>query len=372
METISDYEYLRQKQRPHLIRNGNTLRVVDFYAGVGSLSLGVWEACRRLKLDFECAAAVDLNTNALDVYSANFQGARIFLRDMTTLIDGSLGMSASPKERSFLKTVGSVDIMLSGSPCQSFSSLNYSTRWESSRNALYLRAVRFAEIGLPEHCLIENVPDVVNGREDVVGISLDKFRELGYHYDSAVIDLSDIGLPQTRKRHIIIASLSKRVNIGNMIARSRVKRKRSVKWAIDDLKNRRPVSMYDIPSRQSETNRTRIKYLYDSNSFDLPTLLRPACHKSRKKSKSYKAMYGRMHYDIPSRTITGGFSSPGQGRFIHPVRERMLTPHEAARLQFFPDYFDFSSVRLRRELARMIGNAAPMNLSLNVTRWLLE
>jgi DNA (cytosine-5)-methyltransferase 1 len=75
-------------------------------------------------------------------------------------------------------------------------------------------------------------------------------------------------------------------------------------------------------------------------------------------------MYGRLKYDEPAQTITSGFGSPGQGRFIHPTRCRTLTPHEASRLQFFPDSFDFSSVKLRTALANMIGNAVPMLLSL--------
>jgi len=63
-------------------------------------------------------------------------------------------------------------------------------------------------------------------------------------------------------------------------------------------------------------------------------------------------MYGRMRGADPSQTITGGFGSPGQGRFIHPTRPRTITPHEAARLQFFPDWFDFSAAPTRGTLAR--------------------
>ena len=65
-----------------------------------------------------------------------------------------------------------------------------------------------------------------------------------------------------------------------------------------------------------------------------------------------------MYWDKPAPTITGGFGSNGQGRFVHPLRRRTLTPHEAARLQFFPDYFDFGNVK-RRELQQIIGNAVP-------------
>lgn len=74
-------------------------------------------------------------------------------------------------------------------------------------------------------------------------------------------------------------------------------------------------------------------------------------------------MYGRLRYDAPAQTITGGFVSPGQGRFVHPSQERTLTPHEAARLQFFPDFFDFSAAQTRTGLAQMIGNAVPMTLA---------
>src|SRR5713226_230360 len=75
------------------------------------------------------------------------------------------------------------------------------------------------------------------------------------------------------------------------------------------------------------------------------------------------SMYGRLNYDEAAQTITSGFGSPGQGRYIHPTRRRTLTAHEAARLQFFPDSFDFSSVKLRTALANMLGNAVPMLLS---------
>jgi DNA (cytosine-5)-methyltransferase 1 len=70
-------------------------------------------------------------------------------------------------------------------------------------------------------------------------------------------------------------------------------------------------------------------------------------------------MYGRLLWDEPAQTITTGFGSMGQGRFVHPGRPRTLTPHEAARLQTFPDFFTFRKARTRHALARMIGNAVP-------------
>ncbi len=83
-------------------------------------------------------------------------------------------------------------------------------------------------------------------------------------------------------------------------------------------------------------------------------------------------MYGRLRWDEPSQTITSGFGSMGQGRFVHPLVRRTLTPHEAARLQFLPDFIDFSAVKFRTHLATMIGNAAPPILTISVVEALID
>jgi DNA (cytosine-5)-methyltransferase 1 len=77
-------------------------------------------------------------------------------------------------------------------------------------------------------------------------------------------------------------------------------------------------------------------------------------------------MYGRLKWDEPAQTVTTGFGSMGQGRYVHPSCCRTITPHEAARLQTLPDFFDFSAVETRQAWARMIGNAVPPLLSWNV------
>jgi DNA (cytosine-5)-methyltransferase 1 len=103
-----------------------------------------------------------------------------------------------------------------------------------------------------------------------------------------------------------------------------------------------------------------MKYLLDRGEYDLPNELRPPCHQG---DHSYKSMYGRLKWDEPAQTITSGFGSIGQGRYMHPERARALTAHEAARIQGFPDYFDFSSCPTRSALATMIGNAVPPALA---------
>ncbi len=336
------------------------MRVVDIYSGVGSLSLGIWEACRRSSVGFECAAAIDIDTEAMQVFHDNFPGSVTIVADVRSLVDGDLGSKPTSGERRLIKYLGDIDILLSGSPCQGFSPLNNHTRGKDRRNSLYLRATRLAELIHPTNFIFENVPNVVNSKRDVVRLSESLMKDAGYEVDGGVVDLSLLGVPQTRKRHVLLGSKSTRISVEQTVNKHRVRRERSVKWAIGDLERTSDESLFDTASRQTKKNLERIDYLYRTDSYDLPNSRRPKC---QKKSHSYRSMYSRLRYDQPAQTITSGFGSPGQGRFVHPVQPRTLTPHEAARLQFFPDFFDFSMARQRTLLANMIGNAAPMKLS---------
>jgi DNA (cytosine-5)-methyltransferase 1 len=83
-------------------------------------------------------------------------------------------------------------------------------------------------------------------------------------------------------------------------------------------------------------------------------------------------MYGRLHWEEPSQTITSGFGSMGQGRYVHPSEKRTITPHEAARIQGFPDFFSFESVKSRGELHTMIANAVPPKIMATITNELIQ
>ena len=131
---------------------------------------------------------------------------------------------------------------------------------------------------------------------------------------------------------------------------------RTVEWAIGDLVACPKGGVFDTPATHSPENARRIRFLFDRGLYDLPNAERPACH--RLKSHSYNSVYGRMRWDEPAPTITTGFGSTGQGRFVHPLVPRTLTPHEAARLQTYPDFFDFGEPG-RTQLQKMIGNSVP-------------
>jgi len=356
-----DMALLRRSTPPPSSDSLEFVRCVDLFSGCGGLSLGVSEACIAIGKKFLPIAALDKNPIALDVYERNFKGVKRFGCDVWNVIDGDIGSEVTVNEQTFLKDVLPVNICISGPPCQGYSDLNNYTRRKDPKNELYLRVARFIEITVPEHVLIENVPRVIHGKGHEVQKTLGILKDLGYHVDDAIVDLSSLGVPQKRKRHVLIGSLSKKIKIHKIMKKYEVKQKTTTNWAIKDLENVERKNVFDETSKHMLVNKKRIQFLIDNELYDLPNYMRPFCHQNE--DHSYKSMYGRMKPDEPAQTITSGYGSPGQGRFIHPTRPSTITPHEAARLQFFPDYFDFSSVNKRTKLAEMIGNAVPVKLS---------
>ena len=129
-----------------------------------------------------------------------------------------------------------------------------------------------------------------------------------------------------------------------------------MRWAIEDLVDQTTETGPDAASRPAPVNLERMQWLIDQDEYDLPNPMRPKCHHG---SHSYTSMYGRLRWDAPAQTITTGFGCMGQGRFVHPAQPRTLTPHEAARLQTLPDFFDLDTRKGRGAWATVIGNAVP-------------
>lgn len=358
----SDYfkKWLQCIKKPSERTTSGDIRVVDLFCGCGGLTLGIAEACRALEYHFVPVLGADMAPAALELYKRNFNPQHLISSPIEDYIDSEIGEEISVKEKAFLDLVGDVDVLIGGPPCQGNSDLNNHTRRTDPRNLLYLRMVRCAELVKPKYLIIENVPGVQHDTHNVVDIAKETLEKLGYSVDSGTITMSDIGVPQRRKRFFLIASRVKNVSLTRAIESHRVQNEIPLSWAIDDLLDVENNTVFDTPANSSATNKKRIDYLFDHDIYDLPNSERPDCH--RLKAHSYTAVYGRMYWDIPSPTITGGFGSNGQGRFVHPKKRRTITPHEAARLQFFPDFFDFSDVK-RRELQQIIGNAVPSKAS---------
>lgn len=359
-----DAAWLKSTVAPPPVAPQGDVRIVDLFSGCGALSLGIAEACRALSLKAEHVFASDINAAALNVFGRNFPSAAVSAEPAELLV-GAVGSKVSAKERRLLASLGPIDLLAGGPPCQGHSDLNNHTRRMDPRNSLFDVMIRFAELLRPGHVLIENVPGV---RHDIGGVTENGRRaleKLGYSVSEAVLTASDFGAAQRRKRYVMVATTGR----FDFAALARVAQERTLRWACGDLMDVSAASNLDSHAASSKINRARIDYLFDHDLLDLPNEMRPPCH--RLKSHSYNSVYGRLSWDMPAPTITSGFNSPGQGRFVHPQARRTLTPHEAARIQSIPDFFDWGDSN-RESLTQMIGNAVPPKLAYAVALEMLR
>lgn len=356
----NDRLYLR-RARPQNVASRRPVRMVDLFCGSGGLTLGVQEAARLLGRSTDIRLAVERNPRIAAAYAKNFLPANgVDPSDVHCWFDRRSGQTLSLAERRTRKAVGDVDLLVGGPPCQGHSTLNNHTRGDDPKNALYLVMVRAAEVLEPDAVLIENVPAVERDAEGTVHAAIRRLLKLGYQVDTGVVSVADLGVAQLRKRHVLIATRGATPSLRAAIDAARVRRVRSLRWAIADLMQREGRTAFDTAPTLSAENLARARFLHRRGIFDLPNWYRPPCQRSNHK---YKSMYGRLAWDAPAQTITTGFGSPGQGRYLHPDRLRTLTPHEAARIQFFPDWYDFTPIPYRNVLAEAIGNAVPPKLS---------
>lgn len=362
-------EWLRTRGAPDESGSGPSISVVDLFSGCGGLSLGAREASRALGFDFSPALAIDFEPAAAAVYAKNFPSSRVLATDISLVFDRPVGATASRTESKIRRNIGEVDILMGGPPCQGHSDLNNRTRRMDPKNELYFTMIRAAEVLEPKHVIIENVPGAINDKSRVVQRSAEALSELGYNVDFGVVDASSLGVPQRRRRLILMASRSRMPSVVD-VEINHAREPRGLAWAIDDLTITDPQDPFNQPANSASETRRRIDFLFDNDLFDLPNEMRPECH--REKAHTYRSVYGRLKWGEPSPTMTTGFYSMCMGRYVHPSERRTLTAHEAARVQYFPDGFDFSAVASRTELARMIGNAVPSRLAYAIVLELLR
>ena len=362
----ADLAWLRSSSKP-IEPTGRRLRTADIFSGCGGMSLGVSEAARAVGSSHEVVLAIDSNEQALGVFRENFHPRIARSEPVESSFDGTVGGRLTSAERRLRAEVGTIDLLVGGPPCQGNSDLNNHTRREDPKNDLYARMARCAEVLEPDHVVIENVPGVRHDKGNVVSRTAARLLALGYRVSDGVLDGTRLGVPQMRRRHFLVASRVHEIDFAALNTADHSPR--PIGWAIADLLDFQGQTTFDTPSKHHVRNAVRIDYLFDHDLYDLPDAQRPDCH--RLKRHAYQAVYGRMRWDEPAPTITRGFGCTGQGRFVHPLRRRTLTPHEAARVQFFPDSFRFGNLA-RRALQEVIGNAVPSKLAYCVVRELLR
>jgi DNA (cytosine-5)-methyltransferase 1 len=352
------------------------LRTVDVFSGCGGLTLGASLAAAAVGRSIDPVAAMDLDEGALRIHQENFGTKLLVHSNASSLVDFHVdGSGASSRfaytpeliDDDLSKELGSVDLFLAGPPCQGHSNLNNKTRREDPRNLLYITATALAIALRAPLIVIENVPDVLSDRSDVVSVAKALLSASGYTFvDSGVVAAHEIGWAQTRKRHFLIASKHQPTTESltlKQVAEGLQREPLNVGWAINDLMGGATgvlgVGVMDSVPVLSEENRARVSWLFENDAYELPNEERPNCHRD---GHSYPSVYGRMFWDKPAQTITTGFMTPGRGRYIHPRYPRVITPHEAARIQGFPDTFKFvvdGQDPWRNEVSKWIGDAVP-------------
>jgi len=353
------------------------LRVVDLFCGSGGFGLGTAVAARCFGKRAVFGAIADADKAATEVHSRSLPVRNVLNDSVSLMIDHSVDYRGTFAEFDYppeilnemlAAEVGKTDLLIAGPPCQGHSNLNNHTRRDDPRNDLFISTVAIAiALGTPA-VVIENVPSVTRSHGDVVEIATLLFKNEGYAVADGVIRMDAIGGWQTRARYFMVAikggdeeALKTSLSQWTSAAGKRPAFERAPLpslWAIEDLLEMESADTFDSAPIPGEENARRIAYLFDNGEYDLPNSERPDCHKE---GTTYKSVYGRMHETKPAPTITTGIGTPGQGRFIHPTKPRMITPHEAARFQSFPDGYGFRSKGdvPRKLLAKWIGDAVP-------------
>lgn len=342
---------------------------IDCFCGAGGLSIGLHRAGFDVRLAFDCDpdAVASYNANPDDLPPAAVC-ARIEELPAETMLQRA-GLSA-----------GECVLLAGGPPCQGFS-VQRIGRDEDERNELVVEFLRRIVEIRPWLFLLENVPGI-RGRRGVRFLAqlLSEVRSAGYVCHSAVLDASDFGVPQRRKRVFIVGerlpSGTCRFTFPSSVTRD-PSSKITVMRAIGDLPpppedgSEHPLWPNHRRDRLSPTNLERLRALRPGQGrVHLPDRLLAECHKTSADAIGHRNVYGRMAWDDVAPTITARFDSFTRGQFGHPEQLRSVTLREGAILQGFPPKFRFIGSKV--SVARQIGNAVPPPLAERIGRSLMQ
>lgn len=350
-------------RKPQVNPEGLSIACVDLFCGAGGLTYGLRKA------GIPVVAGVDLDSACRFPYEKNNRGAAFIGKDISTL-------SAEDLEK--LYGTSKIRVLAGCAPCQPFSS--YAQRYDTEgtpRWALLREFARLVRETLPDVVTMENVPAVV--RHSVFEDLAKALEGCDYHVWFDVVDAADFGLPQRRRRAVLIASRLGPVTPLTAEASSTEKR-RTVRDAIKKM----PRLQAGLANKKdplhsaaglSKTNLRRIQASRAGGTWrDWPKSLVAACHQ-REKGKTYPGVYGRMEWDKAAPTLTTQFFGFGSGRFGHPSQDRALSLREGAVLQGFPKTYSFvqpgHDVHFK-VLGRLIGNAVPVDLARAIGKYIRQ
>jgi len=363
------------------------LKVIDLFSGVGGLSYGFAHDD-----NFEIVAANEILPNMAKAYSLNHPTAKVYAEDIKDFsaekVEKDLGIKASE-----------IDIIVGGPPCQAYSTVG-KRLIDDPRGKLFQEYYRVLKEFNPKLFLFENVKGLLSMQDgELLKTIISLFESLGYKVKYKLLNAADYGAPQIRERVIIIGSKLKtefeypepthyNPEDENNLFKNSLKPYLTLAEAISDLPfiktNEESFEYADKPQNdfQKLMRKNAPEKLMDHNSpknndklvkimeslpdggtpEDLPESLRP--------TSGFKNTYCRLWWERPSTTITRNLSTPSSSRCIHPKAPRPLTTREGARIQCFPDDYQFYGSRGDRNL--QIGNAVPTFLSNAVAKAILN
>ena len=337
-----------------------SIATVDLFCGAGGLTYGFEQAGLPVK------AGYDIDPACKFPYEQN-NTAKFILQDVENVSGSDLAEYFSGS---------SIKVLAGCAPCQPFST--YSRRYndKESKWKLLRDFARLVEEGEPEIVSMENVLQLKH--HQVFQEFIEKLENLNYSLESYEVNCPDYGIPQSRKRLVLLASKFGKIKL---IPPTHYPEKyKTVRKTIEHLE---PLSagqasttdMLHQCSKLSDLNLRRIRASKPGGTWrDWSKDLIAECH-LKKSGKTYPGVYGRMEWDKPSPTITTQCFGFGNGRFGHPEQDRAISLREAALLQTFPAEYEFLAPDepvVFDRIGRLIGNAVPVKLGQVIAQSILN
>jgi DNA (cytosine-5)-methyltransferase 1 len=362
----SDVTHLNSLEKGGAIKpphNRTPVHVYDFFAGCGGTSAGLQRA------GMTPIVAIDFDKEASATYAENFPAAKAICEDVRYLRPADLAVH--------FEKVRQVPVLFSAcAPCQPFSRQNRQKRDDDGRLTLLSELHSFIVVFRPELLLIENVPGLQDASEGAEGPLPDLLKlldQLGYSYSKGVLQAQDYGVPQSRRRLIVVASLFGPISLPDPTHGPGLLPYRTVRDAIGSYPpigagEQHAVLANHRASMLSDANLARIRATGEGRGWKTwEQGLRLDCHRS---VKGFSDVYGRMAWDRPAPALTTRCISLSNGRFGHPDQDRAISIREAATLQTFDETFSFTGSI--NGMARQIGNAVPVEMARVVGQALMD
>ena len=345
-----------------LIRNN--IGVVDLFCGVGGLSHGLKQGGLNI------IAGFDIDKTCEYAYTHN-NGAQFFDTDISKVTkEQVLSLFGDSK----------IKVLAGCAPCQPFSSYAFKNKKKDpNKYDLLYQFGRLVEEVQPDIVTMENVPQIASfSLKNVLQDFVDLLENHHYHCSVKVVYCPDYGIPQTRKRLVLLAS-----KFGDIKLISPTHSKDNyvtVKDVIGDLPPLEAGESSDTdPLHRAKSlsplNMQRIMHTpYGGSWKDWPKELMLECHKSENGS-SFGSVYGRMRWEKPAPTMTTQCTGLGNGRFGHPEQNRAITAREAALIQTFPQEYKFFADEEHVSIvkaSRYIGNAVPPQLGFVIAQSIIR